>query len=238
MAESPDIPLPQDEDAGFAFRAQMAGYNFLMRFWREGIALVAIFLVAMLVFSFWQQKQTADQRGWTGETAEIESKLPDVVRFGLTSQNVSDEDKAATREVADRLTEVGKKASGVAAAEAWLKAAEYYRISGESTQRRAAIEAAVPHATGILRYSAEGGLANLDLEEGQGDSAVSRLRSLSTELDSFLAEQASFDLAVTLENLERKDEAVTAYDDFLTRFPESARTDDVSKRKARLAGEG
>lgn len=238
LSENPEIPLPQDEDAGLSFRAQMGAYNFLMKFWKEGVALLAVFLVGTLIFAFWQQGERADQRGWTGETAAIEAQLPDVVRFGLTSQNLSDEDKTSTRDVADRITEVGKKAKGVAAAEAWLKAAEYYRISGEAAQRRAAIEAAIPHAAGLLRYSAEGALANLDLEEGQGDDAVKRLRKMSTELGGFLAEQATYDLAVTLEHLERDSEAMAAYDDFLSRFPESSRTDDVSKRKSRLTTEG
>lgn len=238
MAETPDLPLPQDEDAGIAFRAQMGAYDFLMRFWKEGVALVAVFLVGMLIFAFWQQGQRADQRGWTGETAAIEAQLPDPVRFGLSSRGITDEDKATTLTVADKITEVAQKASGVAAAEAWLKAAEYYRISGESAKRRAAIEAAIPHATGLLKYSAEGALANLDLEEGQGDEAVARLRKMSAELDAFLAEQATYDLAVTLEHLDRASEAMTAYDDFLARFPESSRTDEVSKRKMLLSSEG
>lgn len=238
MSQTPELPLPQDEDAGVAFRTQMALYDFGMKYWKEGVALVIASLAFSLVYFKWQDTNRSYQRGWTGEIAEFEEGLPASVRRGLTSAGLSEEDKEATRKIADQIAEVGKKADGAAASEAWLKAAEYYRISGETTQRRAALEAAVPGAADMLRYSAEGALANLDLEEGRGDDAVTRLKTLSVELDGFLAEQAAFDLAKTLEHLERPADALAAYNDFITRFPESSHIEDATERKTRLASEG
>ncbi|TNE87798.1 MAG: hypothetical protein EP330_17275 [Deltaproteobacteria bacterium] len=238
MSQNPEAPLPQDEDAGFAFRAQMAAYDFGMKWWKEGVALVGIFLVGTLVYAKYQELQTSAQRGWTGEIAEVEQALPQTVRFGLSTATISESDKTTTRDAADKLSEIAKGAEGAAAAEAWLKAAEYYRIAGEAAQRRAALEAAVPHAEGLLHYSAEGALANLDLEEGKGDDAVARLRKLATESEGFLAEQASFDLATTLEYLERPGDALAAYNEFIVKYPESSHIEEATARKTRLASEG
>lgn len=238
MSQTPEAPLPQDEDAGVAFRTQMALYDFGMKYWKEGVAIVGVFLVGTLVYAKYQDLQVSAQRGWTGEIAKIEETLPDDIRFGLSAANLGDEQRASAREAADQLAEVGKGAEGSAAAEAWLKAAEYYRIAGEGAQRRAALQAAVPHAQGLLRYSAEGAIASLDLEEGKGQDAVGRLRALSQELDGYLAEQASFDLASTLEHLGNTGEAIAAYNSFITTYPESAWVEEATARKTRLASEG
>jgi tetratricopeptide (TPR) repeat protein len=238
VSQTPEAPLPQDEDAGLAFRTQMALYDFGMKYWKEGVAIVGVFLVGTLVYSKYLDLQVSAQRGWTGDIAAVEETLPDMVRFGLSGANLSDDDRTAARDVADKLSEIGKGAEGSAAAEAWLKAAEYYRIAGEGAQRRAALEAAVPHAEGLLRYSAEGAIASLDLEEGKGEDAVARLRSLSAEMDGYLAEQAAFDLGSTLEHLGDSAGAIEAYNSFITTYPESSFVEEATTRKTRLASEG
>ena len=235
LSDNPEIPLPQDEEAGAAFRAQMAAYDLTMKYWKEGVAVVVVVLAIVLVYSLYMQRQQTIQRAWTGEIATLEADLPEVVRLGLTRQNLSDDDRASTREVADRISEIGRQADGVAAAEAWLKAAEYYRIADEKAQRRAALDSALPHAEGLLRYSAVAALANLDVEEGEGERAVGRLRELEGSLSGFLGEQVAFDIAATLESLDKDAEAMTAWDAFLAKYPTSSMNSEAAARKARLA---
>uniref|UniRef100_UPI0025A09F14 hypothetical protein n=1 Tax=Klebsiella pneumoniae TaxID=573 RepID=UPI0025A09F14 len=82
-----------------------------------------------------------------------------------------------------------------------LDAAEAFRLADKRDKQRAALTAAAEGSTGILAYAAEGGLATLELAEGQGDAAVARLRKLSESQEGYLAEQATIDLGLALEHL-------------------------------------
>lgn len=158
---------------------------------------------------------------------------------------LSEEQILPLGQAADELMTVAEGASGTAAMEAWLNASEYYRISGNTEGRRKALELASEASEGFwqrrkgpLRYAAQGGLANLELEAGNGDSAVARLRTLSDELDGYLAEQATLDLGLVLEHLGRGAEAQTVYASFQSRWPESPRLEEVEARLDRLQSGG
>jgi hypothetical protein len=131
---------------------------------------------------------------------------------------------------------LGNGFTDTAKAEALLKAAELYRLAGDTEGRRRALEAAQGAAKGALEFAAVTALANLDLEDGRGEEAVNRLRTLTVGEDDFLAQQAMLDLGVALEHLDRGDEAGAVYADFLVRWPDAEQADEVRSRSRSDAG--
>ena len=231
MADEPlesNIPQP---DAGAAFRAEMALQNAILGYWKHVVAIVAIGLLGVLIYGQYQSWAQAQQRGFADAIAAAQSDLPRV-----PPQGPSDDDKQVMIGVADRLAEVGSGAWGIGRVEAYLFAAEIYRAAGASAQQRTALEAVADEARGPMRFAVIGALANLDLEEDKGDSAIARLRSLTEGDDAYLSEQATLDLALALEHLGRLDEAKQAYDGFLQRWPESPRAETARTRLGRLNG--
>ncbi len=224
------LDLP-DQEAGAAFRAEMWLANTFLGYWKHLAAVIGVGLVCVLIYGIGMNQYRKAQKATTGRVADARSDLPGGASLGA----LTDADKASITEVADRLVAIGKESSGTASVEAYLEAAELYRIVDAPAARRAALQAAEPDSRAALRYAVVGALANLDLEEGQGDDAVARLRKLSTEVDGFLAEQALIDLGLALEHLERPSEASMVYDDFIKRFPDdSERLQTVQKRQAAL----
>ena len=241
MAEETDDDLDLDlelEDAGTAFRAEMAATNFFMGYWQYILAISIIFLVGVLVWGEYGGMVRGDQRHASAELAKVEATLPgEVMQLpAMHEQGTPGADEASLVAEAVKMTELASQTDRAASVEASLKAAEIYRIVDKPVERRAALEAATEHARGVLLYSVEAALAALDLEEGHGDGAVKRYRALMVEDDAYLAQQATVDLGLALEHLDRKDEAIKLYDDFLVKWPESTRTEHVASRKAGLGG--
>ncbi len=163
----------------------------------------------------------------------------------VTGIELTEEQLQRVEEAGDELLAIGREASGTAAIEARLKASELYRITDATDKRREALQLAADATESLLqrdkaplRYAAQGGLANLELEQGEGDSAVARLRTLSEELDGYLAEQATLDLGLVLEHLERDLEAQTVYAGFDVRWPDSPRIEEIQARLERLQAGG
>ena len=233
MADEPQDPNIPNPDAGVAFRAEMAAQNFVLGYWKHGVALVVLILFGVFVYGQYSTMQLAAQRGYAEQIAEAQKSLPTIAPSGPT-----DEDRETLIAVADELSAVGQEARGTAAVEAWLRAAEIYRVANATAQQRKALEAAVAldAGAGPLRFAAQGALANLDLEQGDGDAAVARLTRLSEELDGYLAEQATLDLGLALEHLDRTEQAVEVYDRFLETWPDSPRADEARLRRGRLTG--
>jgi tetratricopeptide (TPR) repeat protein len=153
-----------------------------------------------------------------------------------------DESRATMIKSADALVALANESGGAAAVEALLEAAELYRVAGNADQRKVALEqAAAATDEGVLHYAAVTGLAHAELEAGQADQAITRLRDLAkgAETESpFLAQEATFELASALEEAGKADEAGQVYTEFLTKWPDSPRADDVKRRQARPAKEG
>ncbi len=219
------------DDAGVAFRAEMAVSDFALRYWPYAVGLAGFALVSALIYGQYAQLYVAGQRDTTAAIADVERDLP---ALGMASNDLPAED---ARAAADKLIAVADAGSGPAAVEALLKAAELYRSAGAAEPRRQALERAAAQADGVLEYAATVGLANLDLEAGAHDAAIGRLKALAAQ-DGFLAGQALLDLAGAYEALGRSAEAVSAYDDYLRRFPEAEDVDEVQRRKEAAEAQG
>lgn len=232
----------------YGLRAEMAASEFFMRYWPVVAGLAVVVLVGSLVYGVSQNQYVADQRRASARIDDamntLRAQMPeglagqlDIVPFlsqaraGMAGENQLDVD--LTSKAADDILGIAQEVSGIAAVEGYLKAAELYRITDQPSQRRAALEGAAGSATGILRFSALAGLANLDLEEGKVDEGIARFRELAASDEDYLARQALLDLATALEALDRGDEARAAYDEYLERFPEAPDVDEVRKRRDR-----
>ena len=235
--EEDDLDL-KPADAGALFKAEMWATNAILGYWKH---LLVVLVIGLLCFLFYGQYTThvqRIQRGFTSMTAEIEATLPDT--FDVLGQQIAtgavEIEPAELEQAGDKLVAVADQASGTAKTEALLKAAELFRLADADEKRRSALQQASVDARGVLLFAAEGALANLELELQEGDAAVQRLRGLMEKESGFLAEQATLDLGLALEQLERDDEAIKVYDDFLQRWPASSRIDEVRQRRDRVSG--
>lgn len=243
MADTPNAPAPTPPEepadgGGVALRAQMAAGEFFLRNGWTIAGITGAALLAILVYGLWEGQRVEAQRATTARIADVEAELgSDLVQIAqakaLGIEGLFDE--AKTRKAAEELVAVAREASGTAAAEAWLKAAELFRVLGDAAGRRTALEGAAAGTTGVLRYAAVSGLAHLDVEEGLTDEGIARFESLRTEAD-FLARQATLDLAGTYEALGRTAEAVATYEAYLARWPEASDAEEVRSRKEKVAG--
>lgn len=231
-----DLDLGQEE-AGFAFRAEMWLTDALLEWWKHILAVVVLGLLGILVYGQVRNMNQASQRATTSAIADVEAELPSSIGALAMARasGAESEDDAKITEQASRLLSIAQQASGTAKVEAALKAGELFRLTGDAASQRTALDVAASEATGVLRYAALSALATLDLEEGKTDDGLGRYRELQLEGD-FLARRATLDLATALEAVDRAGEAVKVYDEFLAKWPTAAEIDEVNRRRAKASG--
>ena len=219
MAEENDEDLELElADAGVAFRAEMWATNFMMGYWKHVLAVLIAGLLAILLFTQYQDYVRKSQRTATYQISKVEASL-------------ETDSKEARCAAANALKTIADASKGTAKVEALLKASELFRLCENPEEQRLVLEAASEQANSVLKYSAVAALANLDLEEGKGDSAIERMTSLKEGYDGFLAQRAAIDLGLALEHLGRFDEAQNVYAEFLTTWPNSPRSEEVRGRQ-------
>lgn len=239
MADEEDDDLDlAPADAGSLFRAEMAATNFLLGYWKLLVGIVVVGLALILFYGQWQGLQMAQQRGVAAKIASVEARIDAPIIQLAQARDAGQIDDVQITKAARDLVEIAREAKGTARVEASLKAAEMFRVVGADDERRAALEDAVPHAKGVLAYAAQGALANLEQEQGNGDAAIARWRSLIASEEGFLAEQAMLELGLSLEALGRVDEARQVYADFMVKFPNSLRLEKAQQRSDRLGSNG
>ncbi|MCB9686921.1 MAG: tetratricopeptide repeat protein [Alphaproteobacteria bacterium] len=238
MAEDQQDDLElKTADAGTAFRAEMFATQILLGYWKHALAAVIIALILILGWGQYRDMHRRSQRSTTARIAETMSKLPEPLPALAESVASGEEvDAAKIEAVGDELVGLADGSSGTASVEARITAAEAFRLAGKPDKQRAALENA-SGASGVLAYAVESELANLDLEQGLGDSAVARLEKLSTSQSGFLAEQAAIDLGLAYEHLGRGADAAKVYASFMERFPNSPRIEGVRVRQQRVAAQ-
>lgn len=149
----------------------------------------------------------------------------------------NEEEKKIIDDAAKKLVGVATAQSGAAAAIGLLDAADWFERAGDAAGRRDALEKAL--ATGVAdpaRAAATIGLAALDLDAGQNDAAIDRLRQLSTSTTGYYQERAEYELAMALELAGKTDEARTAWGAFATKHPTSEHAEDARRREKKLGG--
>lgn len=239
--QNPSNEAPDDFslDAGggeLALRAEMGAQEFLLRNGPYLVAAVGVMFVGFVVYGWWADLEVSAQRAATSRIADVERTLPsDLLQLAQAKAGMGTppEPELLSKKAADMVA-VGDEASGTAAVEAWLKAAELYRIAGDAGARRAALEKAAAQADGVLAYAAGAALANLDLEEGQTESGLKRFESLASSPDAFLARQATLDLAAAYDAVGQFDKARATYDRFLSTWPDAPGAEEAAAAKERV----
>ncbi len=241
MAEETEEELELElAEAGVAFKAEMWATNFMMGYWKHLLAGLIVTLLAVLFFGQYQTYVQRSQRATASMIADVERELPGPV-IQLSSMKSSGSPDVTDEKLCgagDEIVAIADAKTGASSVEGYLKASELYRLCNESAKRRAVLEKAAEQSDSVLYHAAVAALANLDLEEEQGDQAVARLTDLRDNNSGFLAEQAAIDLGMALEHLGRHDEAQGVYADFLAKWPDSPRAELVSARQAPVATAG
>jgi hypothetical protein len=155
-----------------------------------------------------------------------------VIAQRVAMSDPSAPDAATLGKTAVAVQAAAEGVSGAGRVAGLLQAAELFRLSGDAAGRRAALLAA-EGADGVLGYAATSGLAALDLADAKVDEAIARYDAAMAGTDDFVAQQASWDRASTLESLGRTAEAKAAWEAFQTRWPESPRAAEVAEHLAR-----
>ncbi|MEZ4319094.1 MAG: hypothetical protein R3F61_16385 [Myxococcota bacterium] len=224
----------EPQQAGLAFRAEMWAMDTLLGYWPYLLGAIGVVLGAVFFYGQYANWTKNHQRASAKAIAQVELKLPGsrVADLAYLEASGQELDVAKLVEAAANLEAVD--ASGTARTEALLKASELYRLAEKPEDQRRVLEAAAANASGVFAFVAESAIANLDLEAGNNDAAVQRLQRLSDASSDYLGEQASLDLALVLEQLDRKADAQGVYTKFLERWPESPRAEEARKRQAAL----
>ena len=169
------------------------------------------------------------------ETALLQRRLSDLRTDELV--RLLDETSARadqlSREATDLQAERDQLESGSSSRQAALDAANFYERLGAKDERKAMLEIAAREGSGPIQYGAEVSLALGEIDTGNADAGIARLKKLTSQ-DGFLAEDASYILARTLDDAGKKDEARTAYAAFLEKWPESARAYKVKMFQTKL----
>lgn len=234
-----DLDIDVNEGGATALKAEMAVSEFMLRYWIHLTVAVVIVIVGIFSYGQYTSWMVDAQRATTSAIADVEASLDaDLLTLAQAKAGVRPGTEINIEEVkagADKLTEIAMGASGTSATEAWLKAAELYRIADDTAQRRAALEKASAGTKGVLRYAAEAALANLDLEEDKADAALARFQALRADPNAFLARQATLDLAGAYETLGRHGDAVATYDAYLATWSDAPDIEDVQARRVKAS---
>ena len=240
QARLPATPNPNYDlgEAGgdYALRAEMGAQEFLLRNWMPIVGVVGSVVVGFLVYGWWGSATIAEQRATTAAIADVERDLPSgMLQLAQARAGMGEPPEAAAIvDEADALVAIGDGATGTSAVEAWMKAAELYRMADRPDARRGVLEKAAAHGSGVLAFAARSALANLDLEADKVDEGLAALESLTTVPEPFLARQATLELAAAQEATGRPDAARATYDRFLTTWPDAPEAETATERKARV----
>lgn len=241
MAKQPQGPaIPQDqEEADVLFKTQMKVANFLLGYWKHGLGFIGVILLVSFIIGTGRNYIRDRQRDFSAQIAQVERDMPqpDQLSFyGLApADDLHDPERVEQLEEAARGFEaVAEDASGVAEAEAWIKAGDTWGRLGRQDEALAAFQKGYEASGGdVTRFAAGNRLAVILWEREEYDRAEEVLRELGSSTDGYLAEKALLTLMDL--HLETGDtEALSKVaSEFRVRFAASPRLDQVARREAR-----
>ncbi len=237
MAEETNPNNPEEASADLSFRAEMWVKDKILGYWKPIVVVLAAIPFVALGWSQFQAAKVHKQESISSAVSKAEEQLSvpidyiGAVKAGADPSQTFDE--ANARKVADELVEIAKGGEGAGSIEALLKAAELYRLTGDAALRRSALEsAAAASEERTMLFAAESALASMDVEEGNGEAAIARLKKLS-QADDYIARRATMALGETQEVLGMHGDAAATYSTFLSRWPDAPENAEVQSMKER-----
>lgn len=236
MAEEDEDLSLKPADAGLLFRAEVALTHFFLGYWRHLLVAVVLGLLTALGVGQYQGWRVRTERHASAVVADAMDALGApliVVAQRVAMADPAAPDAAKLKETAAAVHAAADGVRGTGRVAGFLQAAELYRLAGDLAGRRKSLEAA-GDGEGPLGYAVVSGLAAVDLAEAKVDDALARFDAAGASDDTFVAQQALYDKAATLESLGRTADAKAAWEAFVARWPEASRAAEVRERLARI----
>lgn len=238
---SPAATEPEPaEDQDYLFRAQVAGTEFILRYWKYGVYAVVGVLVAAFAWGSYDTWSTSRREEQFGAIAAVAYKMPQVDQMALYGLAPKDDPADAARtanlaEGARRFLAAAEAASGSAAVYAYLEAADAFNRAGQPAEARKALEAAVAvGAPDLAQFPADAQWATLLANEGATTESEAFLRGMASRYTGFFAQEALLRLASLQVDQGKLAEAKTTVDELYSRFASPARPEAVAALAARV----
>jgi len=235
VALNPELPVtPSDQEADVLFRVQMKVADLLLGYWKHGLAIVGVILLGTLITGLVSNHFRDAKRAVSEKVSDVDRSLPEpdaLATYGIgLPDDLNDPDRVdALTKSAREYEAIGKSASGVAGAEAWIKAGDVWNRLGDRENERKAFQAAwEEEGAGALGYTSGNRLALLIAQGGDHPKAKEILKKLGAEQTGIAAEEA----LISLMKLARQDGDTALVQEtaasYRVRFPKSPRMDVVN----------
>jgi hypothetical protein len=242
LADKPQTPItPADHEADALFKIQMKLADIVLGYWKQGLILLGIILVAAFLVGVGQNWIRDRRRDTSAAMDRILEKMPapdPLAAYGLAApDNLADQARvAALKESAEALEAVARDGSGGSAAQVWIEAGQAWDRVGDKDKELSAFQQAY-HSSHkeILGFTAGSRVAALLTEKGDLAGAEKILREVSTDQKGYLAESALIELLGIQVQRGENDAVKRTAAEFRARFPKSPRLDHVSMLEARAA---
>jgi hypothetical protein len=245
LPEKSRIPVtPSDQEADVLFRVQMKVADIVLGYWKQGLGVLGVVLLASLVVGLTQGWIRDSRRSASAAIARVTEGIPapdPLSAYGLAPQDdLNDPSRVASlRESAEAFEKVAREASGVGRATAWIKAGELWiRVNDPNRALEAFRAARKASDDDILGYTAGSQVARILADQGDTAGARTMLRELATSGKGLLGERPLMEI-MKLQLEERDAEGVKkSAAEFRARFAKSPRLDEVAALEARAAALG
>lgn len=269
MAEEEDDNLfPEQEDAGLAFRFEIALKGFFLGYWKAIAGATVLVLIGIGGYSAIKDSQINEQKRITKLTVKAESELFFIADDAFAPFLADPDARERQIEQMGLYQSLAMAKSGqlpgMSLSEAQSGEVEAQGdamlVIGKDNGGPAAVDSLLKAAElfRLVDNNAKRAEALLVAEDKADDNMMYAVQSGLAQIDieegrideglgrlqtigkgdDFLARQATIALAEVYEGLDRNSEAVGVYDDFLSRWPDSSENAKVQERRELAASKG
>ena len=235
--EGPDYSSESD----LLFRTQMRIADAFYAHWKKGLAGLIAFLAIVLVYGLWTGKKEAAQQDASQKLAALDRKLPAVNLlqlqgdWGLDDPNDEARMKTLTA-IAGKLEEFAGGFSGPTAAEAWLRAGDTWKRTGDLSAAKGAYEKVLEVSNNeLFTVGARNGLAALALTAGNGPVAIEHYQAIAADNTDSFGEAALINLARAARFSGNATQASNALDELEARYPDHMRGPEVEWEREQIS---
>ena len=202
MAEEKDELLPEfdENEEDVLLQAQMKVYNFIMGYWKQGLAVIGVVLLGVLGQGLYIEHIQDQQRSIHSDIEMIRADLPEpnpMSMYGAPTDNPNDMKRMETlRNAAGEIEKVAEKAEGAAKWFAWMEAARTWKRANEADAEIVALQKAIESSQDpTFRSSSTLQLANRYQDSEKAEQAISLLEEFIASGPAVGLEQARLNLA-------------------------------------------
>lgn len=232
-APTPDLGDDDVVQEDALFKARMALANFVLGYWRYGIGVVVVILVASFVYGQVTEHKREAQREHHAAVERVFDKLSSQLK-GVQDKDAAD---AAVKAAAVELEAALASTDGVAAAYGWMRLGQLKdSVDDDAGAAAAWAEAARRAEGGPIGLSAALRSSDAKARSGDVDGAIAALAPFVNKGSPFEAEEALYATGLAYLAGGRPGDAKTTLDTLRARFPESVRL--AALEQAMPKGEG